>query len=408
MEQNQALGLVIMPSKQSKNILARAALTGMALSLILILFSCTTEDEAQKSSATGHIAPVEAAPIQHGPITRYRTFNGSLEAEAEFIVAPKISGRVERLAVDLADPVTRGQVVAELDDDEYIQAMAQARADLTVAKAKLVEADNGLEIAGREFERVKTLKKRGVASESQLDTIMANLSAKQAQVEVARAQVARSEALLETARIRLGYTRVTADWSGGDDRRIVAERYVDAGNTVSANAPLLLIVELDPITGIIFVTEKDYAHLQKGQTVQLSTDAYAGETFAGRITRISPIFRQETRQARVELKVDNPQFRLKPGMFIRATVQMESLNDATIVPDSALTTRDDQTGVFVVNEADMTVSWHPVQVGIRQGNRVQVEGEDLTGQVVTLGHQLIDEGSPITMTNVNQQESRTP
>ncbi len=397
-----------MPLKHCNNILAKAALTVMALSLILILFSCTTEDEPQKSSSAGRIAPVEAAPIEHGPITQYRTFNGSLEAEAEFIVAPKISGRVERLAVDLADTVTRGQVVAELDDDEYIQAVAQARADLTVAKAKLVEAKNGLEIAGREFERVKTLKKRGVASESQLDTIMADLSAKQAQVEVARAQVARSEALLETARIRLGYTKVKADWSGGDDRRIVAERYVDAGNTVSANAPLLLIVELDPITGIIFVTEKDYAHLQNDQTVQLSTDAYAGETFAGRITRISPIFRQETRQARVELTIDNPKFRLKPGMFIRTTVQMESLDDATIVPDSALTVRDDQNGVFVVNEADMTVSWRPVQVGIRQGNRVQVEGEDLIGRVVTLGHQLIDEGSPITVANVNQQESRIP
>jgi len=397
-----------MPARHCNHILTRAALTAFTLVLTLLIVSCGPDDGQKKGAAVDLAAPVEAAAIARGSITRYRTFNGSLEAEAEFMVAPKISGRVERLAVDLADTVTRGQVVAELDDDEYIQAVAQAGADLTVAKAKLVEAENGLEIAKREFERVQTLKKRGVASESQLDTIMADLSAKQAQLEVAAAQVTRSEALLETARIRLGYTKVTADWSGGDDQRIVAQRYVDAGNTVSANAPLLLIVELDPVTGIIFVTEKDYAHLQNGQVVQLSTDAYAGENFTGRITRISPIFRQETRQARVELTVDNPRFRLKPGMFIRATVEMESLDDATIVPESALTVRDERSGVFVVNEKDMTVSWHPVQVGIHQDDRVQVEGEGLAGWVVTLGHQLIEEGSQVTVTNDAERRNGIP
>jgi RND family efflux transporter MFP subunit len=397
-----------MATKPTGNKRTRAALCGMLLSLVLFLSACGHQDEGKKGESGDRAAPVEAVAIEHGAITRYRTFNGSLEAEAEFMVAPKISGRVKRLEVDLADPVTRGQVVAELDDDEYIQAVAQAKADLTVAKAKLVEAKNGLEIANREFERVKTLKKRGVASESQLDTVMADLSAKQAQMEVARAQVTRSEAFLETANIKLGYTKVTADWSGGDDQRVVAARYVDAGNTLSANAPLLLIVELDPIIGIIFVTEKDYAHLQNDQLVQLNTDAYSGETFTGRISRISPVFRQETRQARVELTVDNHKFRLKPGMFIRATVQMESLDDTTIIPEAALTVREDQTGVFVVNEEEMTVAWRPVQVGIRQAGRVQVEGEGLVGRVVTLGHQLIEDGSRIIISNGEQQENKTP
>jgi len=286
--------------------------------------------------------------------------------------------------------------------------VALAKADLTVTKANLVEAKSGLEIVNREFERVKTLKKRGVASESQFDSVMADQSAKQAQLEIAKAQVTRAEALLETANIRLGYTKVTADWSGGDDQRVVAERYIDEGHTVSANESLLLIVELDLITGIIFVTEKDYALLQTGQPAQLNTDAYPGETFEGRIDRISPIFRQETRQARVELTIDNPEFRLKPGMFIRAMVQMKSLDDAIIIPDAALTSRDDQTGVFVVNEEKMTLSWRPVQVGIRQDNRVQIEGEGLTGRVVSLGHQLIDEGSAIIISNNRQKEAITP
>ncbi|MCG3111392.1 MAG: efflux RND transporter periplasmic adaptor subunit [Candidatus Manganitrophus sp. SB1] len=342
-------------------------------------------------------APVEVAPIEQGPIVLRRTFSGTLEALAEFVVAPKVSGRVEGLAVDLADTVRRGQVVAELDDDEHLQAVAQARADLAVAKANLAEAESGLDIALRELQRIETLLERGVASESQRDTAKINQLAKQAQLDVAEAQLTRAESSLETANIRLRYTKITADWSGGDDRRVVAERYVDEGQTVSANAPLLLIVELDPLTGVIFVTEKDYARLRVGQTASLMTDAYPGEPFEGRIARIAPVFREATRQARVEMKIENAKRRLKPGMFIRATIVLDRVPETTIVPEQALTTRGDRTGVFVVNEADRTVAWREVTVGIREGGRVQVEGEGLSGRVVTLGQQLVDDGSRVTI-----------
>jgi len=348
-------------------------------------------------------APVEVTTISRGPITLRRIFNGTLEARAEFMVAPEVGGRIEKLFLNLADTVKRGQVVAELDNDEFIQAVAQAKADLAVAQANLVEAKSALARANREFERIKTLEKRGVASESQFDETFAEQSAKQAQLEVAAAQVTRAEALLETANIRLGYTKVTADWTGGEDQRLVAERFVDEGHTVSANTPLLLIVELDPITGILYVTEKDYARLQPDQTARLTTDAYPGEEFVGRIDRISPVFRENTRQARVELTIDNKEFRLKPGMFIRATVELDHIATATIVPDQAITRRGDQTGIFVVNEEGMTVSWRPVQVGIQEGDRVQILDEGLAGRVVSLGQQLIDDGSVIFIPPAEQQ-----
>ncbi|MBU0482706.1 MAG: efflux RND transporter periplasmic adaptor subunit [Proteobacteria bacterium] len=340
-------------------------------------------------------APVEVAAIERGSISLRRTFNGTLEARAEFVVAPKVAGRVERLTVNLADTVKNGRIVAELDNDEYVQAIAQAKADLAVSRANLGEAESALTVADREFERVKTLQARGIASESQLDEVMSNQSAKQAGLAVARAQVKRAEALLETANIRLGYTKVSANWSGDDDRRVVAERYVDEGQTVSANAPLILIVALDPITGIIFVTEQDYARMQPGQIASLTTDSYPGEFFEGRIDRISPVFQESTRQARIELTIDNPQFRLKPGMFIRAVVELQNVSDAVIIPEQALVVRDKEAGIFLVNDEKLTVSWKPVQVGIREGGRVQIEGEGLSGRVVTLGHQLVDDGSAI-------------
>ena len=342
-------------------------------------------------------APVEVAEIRHGPIELRRSFSGALEALAEFVVAPKVSGRVEELFVNLADTVKRGQVVAELDNAEYVQAVAQAKADLVVARANRAMAKSALEIANREFERTRKLLKRGIASDSEFDAARADQLAKQAQLEVATAQVAKAESSLETANIRLGYTKVTAGWTGGDERRVVAERYLDEGQTVSANAPLLLIVELNPIIGVVFVTERDYARLKPGQPVSLTTDAYPREEFPGRIVRIAPVFRKTTRQARVEMSIENPQHRLKPGMFIRATVVLDRVPDTTIIPQQALTTRDDKTGVFIVSEDGQSVSWREVTLGIREGNWVEVKDQGLGGRVVTLGQQLINDGSAITI-----------
>ncbi len=386
-----------MKSIDRKTVVLAVLLIGAAWFGLVLLRHLQNGGDSGNKGQTSQSAPVEVAPIQRGPIELRRTFSGTLEPRAEFVVAPKISGRVERLAVNLADTVSRGQVVAELDDEEYVQAVAQAKADLEVAMANLAEAKSALEIANRDFERTKTLRGRGVASESQLDATRANHLARQAQLEVALAQVSKAKSSLETSNIRLGYTKVRASWTGGSGKRVVAERYADEGGTVSANAPLLRIVELDPITGVIYVTEKDYARMQTGQSAELATDAYPGETFPSRIDRIAPVFRQATRQARVELTIRNPTQILKPGMFIRVTVVLDRVADATLLPEQALTTRDNRTGVFVVSEDGKSVVWRTVTVGIREGNRVQVEGEGLSGRVVVLGQQLVNDGSRITI-----------
>jgi len=340
--------------------------------------------------------PVELAMVERGPIAQRRVFTGALEPEAEQVVAPKISGRIDELVVDLADVVRRGQVVARLDNDEHVQAVAQAEADLAVAEANLGEAESLLTIAERELERVEQLSRRGVSSESQRDVAKAEQLAQQAHVAVSRAQVTRTQAALATARIRLGDTEVRAGWRGGGDTRFVAERFVEEGETVAANEPLLRTVELAPIAAVFYVTERDYALLAPGQPAELRTDAFPGEVFDAQIERIAPVFRETTRQARVELQVDNRDLRLKPGMFIGAAVVLEQVADATIVPEPALTTRDGRQGVFVLDETAAAVDWQPVEVGIRDAGRAQVSADDLAGRrVVTLGQQLLDDGSAV-------------
>ena len=394
-----------MKSDSPKIYLLMFLLIGVAAAGWFILTQLQDRGEPGKGRKSSRPIPVEVAQIQHGPIELKRTFSGELEALAEFVVAPKVSGRVERVLVNIADRVKRGLVVAELDNAEYIQAVAQAEADLVVARANLAKAGSDLEIATREFKRTESLLKRGIASDSEFDAVGQDKLAKLAQLKVAEAQKAKAESSLETANIRLGYTKVTAGWTGGNEYRLVAERYVDEGQTVAANAPLLLIVELDPIDGVVCITERDYARLSPGQLISLITDAYPGERYQGRIERIAPVFRKSTRQARIEMIIDNPQQQLKPGMFIRATVVLAQLPEATIIPEQALTIRDDRSGVFIVSQDGKSVVWREVKVGIREGSRVQVEGDGLSGRVVTLGQQMVKDGSAIMIPDVQSKTS---
>ena len=389
-----------MKSGGSKIMFLTVLLIGAAAAGWFIFAQLQNPTGPSKGGKSSRPIPVEVAQIQRGPIALERTFSGELEALAEFVVAPKVSGRVERVLVNIADRVKRGQVVAELDNAEYIQAVAQAEADLVVTRANLAKAGSDLEMATREFKRTESLLKRGIASDSEFDAAGQDQLAKQAQLKVAEAYKTKAESSLETANIRLGYTKVTAGWTGGNEYRLVAERYVDEGQTVAANAPLLLIVELDPIIGVVFITERDYARLKPGQLISLKTDAYPGETYPGRIERIAPVFRKSTRQARIEMIIDNPQQRLKPGMFIRASVVLARVPEATIIPEQALTIRDDRNGVFIVSADGKSVVWREVKVGIREGSRVQVEGDGLSGRVVTLGQQLVKDGSAIMIPEV--------
>lgn len=375
-------------------------LIGVALVValgIVVAKRLTTAEGASQQSHEPLAIPVEVAPVERGPLEQRRVFSGALAAVARITVAPKVAGRIVSLRLEIADPVERGTIVARLDDDEFTQSVLQAEAELAVAQAGLTEAESAAGIATRELDRVGTLHERGIASDSQLDTVQADHLAKDARVQVARAQVKRAEAMLQSARIRLGYTTIRADWEGAGDRRVVAERFVEEGDTVSANTPLLSIIELDPIKAVVFATEREYALLEAGQTVTMTADAYPQRRWTGRIARVAPVFREGSRQARVEITAANGDGSLKPGMFVRVQAVLRRVEDATIVPVAALAERGGRNVVFVADTGRSVARMVPVDIGIRDGDRVQVTGGGVEGQVVILGQQLLGDDSQITI-----------
>jgi RND family efflux transporter MFP subunit len=164
---------------------------------------------------------------------------------------------------------------------------------------------------------------------------------------------------------------------------------------VAANTPLLSVVGLDPLVVAVYVTEQDYARLHAGQAVALATDAYPGEEFTGHVARIAPVFAPESRQARVELEVPNPDGRLRPGMYVRARVVLARIQAAAIVPRAALVPQEAGHAVYVV--AGGTARLVPVTVGVSDGERVQVDGLDGIEQVITLGQARLHDGAEIVL-----------
>lgn len=352
------------------------------------------DDSAARLNDNTPRVAVEVEPITSATLRDVRVLSGTLTASIRFDISAKIGGLLEGLSVDIGDNIARGRPIAKIDDDEFIQEVAQAQAELAVREAERDQARAQLERFQRDFDRLAALDERGVATDVELDEAEANLKVQQSATQLAEARVRQAEAALELARIRLGYTNVTAVWDAGPDAVTVGERYQDAGNTIQTGDALIGVVALDPLQAIASITERDYTRLRVGQTAQLTTDAVPDRVFTARIARIAPIFREASRQARVEFTVENADGVLKPGMFVRINLLLREAHFETVVPLAAVTKREQRDVVFVLSDDQQTVRMVPVNVDIIDDERAGLR-ESLTGDVVVVGQQLVVDGSPV-------------
>ena len=356
-----------------------------------------SSDAGKKTGRAAGSVPVETQPIQKGAIQDVGVFTGSLEPKSQFAVAPKVAGWLRELLVDVGDRVERNQVIAVLDDEEFAQEVEQARAELQVASANAANCASDLDIAKREYERAKALREKQIASVAELDVSEAAFNACQTRYKVSLAQVAQKESALKTADVRLSYTKVRAFWEEGDQTRVVGEKFVDEGALLQTNQPIVSILQNHPLTAVVYVIERDYPKVTIGQQAVVTTDAYPGRSFAGGITRIAPLLRESSRQARVEVEVPNSDLVLKPGMFVRARVEFARHENATLIPLPALVKRNDKHGIFIADPKNLKARFVPVTTGISSGDLVEIIEPEISGQAVTIGNHLLEDGSDITI-----------
>ena len=174
-------------------------------------FFLTDEPGSRSAPDRGaRVIPVEVTPIEHGTIRDIAQFTGTLRPYSRFVVSPKIPGLLEEIRVNIGDPVKNGDLIAVLDSEEYVLAVAQAEAELAVGRSNLVESKSAMAVAARELERVEELHVQRVASDSELDSTEARYNAAVAGYEMAKAGILQREAAVESAKVRLSYTRIHA------------------------------------------------------------------------------------------------------------------------------------------------------------------------------------------------------
>jgi RND family efflux transporter MFP subunit len=332
---------------------------------------------------------VELGTVRRASINEEITVVGNLIGEATVAVAPRAAGRLQEVYVRLGDRVTRGQRIAKIEDFELQEQLNQQEAAQDVAQATIRQREADLGSARTSFERSQSLFERQLLPKQTLDDTQARYQSAQAQLDLARAQAVQSKARLDELKINLANTVITSPTNG-----FISRRLVDPGASVGQNAPVVEVVDLSRVRLVVNVVERDLKQLQAGDPTRVQVDAYPGETFTGRIARVSPVLDPATRTAPIEVEIPNPDARLKPGMYARVGITMDTKKDTLVIPSDAMADLGGRRGVFQVLNGSAV--FRTVQVGTEQQDMVEIVGGLKEGEeVITTGARALRDGDPV-------------
>jgi RND family efflux transporter MFP subunit len=335
---------------------------------------------------------VEVVEVTRQPISETMEMTGTIYPLYQYVVAPKVSGRIVRIDKRIGDWVDAGELVARIDDGEYQQLVLEAEANLRIARANLAETRSQFELAGQELDRVRSLREMQIAPQSDLDAAQTKHDALRSRIELAEAQVEQRQAGLNAARIRLGYTKLVAAEPG-----FVGERFTDEGSLLSPNSPVISVIGIDTVIVQTTVIERAYGQVRAGQSADLRVDAFPDMVFSGHVSRIAPKLQESSRVAQMEVVVANDSLYLKPGMFCTVTLALAEKASAQVVPTQAVVTRNGGSGVFLVPDGETTAHYVAVEVGIASSDLTEILAPELIGRVVTLGQHLLRDGSAVIL-----------
>jgi len=282
----------------------------LVLIVITAVFSLHCSSTETKKEAK---IPVKVEAVNLGEIVKSVTYNGDINAEVEVKVFSKVPDRIEKFFVEEGNYVAKGDPIAQINAPTIKNGLEQAQAGLTAAQAQ--EAN-----LKAEFDRAERLYQENAMSKQQYDAV-------KTQYEAAKAQLLQADAAVNTAKPNDKDTVVEAPISG-----IIGEKYFEAGDMASMAMPLVTVVQMERVKIKFDATEEALGKLAIGQKAEITVKSYPDEVFEGKVIKISPVLDPLTRMAEVEVIINNPGKKLKPGMFARVNVITGSLANVIVVP----------------------------------------------------------------------------
>jgi HlyD family secretion protein len=371
--------------------------------------------------------PVQVTPVVSKSLAYSVKITGNILPLMQVDLFPKVSGYLERIDVHIGDAVKQSQVIAQIDQTDFLNKVREIDAKVAQAKAQLTEIETGTRTeelrqaeeavtqaqsrfnnAKLQHERVEALYKREVISKKECDVAdmeyivaEAQLASSQQQLKLLRegarrevrdasqAKLREMEAILEQERNRLKDTKIVAPFRGE-----ISRRYVDAGALVSPSTPLVNLVHTETLKIIANILEKDIPLLKAGMKAKIRVESYPEKVFEGRVEKINSALDLSTRTLQAEIYIPNPERILKPGMFSNVEVVLLEKPQTLVIPREAVIAAGSEMAVFVV-EGKQAVR-RLITLGYEQDQSVEIlKGLNEGDQVIIKGQQSVKDGSAV-------------
>lgn len=316
--------------------------------------------------------PVRAvvALVNEGNIEESLFLVGNLAAKESIDIRSEIEAKVTYIGFQEGAFIQQGQELFKLDDEKL--------------KAQVAEAKARYELAKHDFERGKTLLEKETISQQQFDQF--RFTQDEAQAALRLSQERMSEAI------------ITAPFSGRmDERKVSLGQFVNVGELLSS------LVQVNPLEVEFNVPERYLGQLQIGQTIKISSVAYPGEDFRGKVIFISPKLDERNRTVLMKAEMENADGRLKPGMFANLELIFRAREDAIVIPEQSISFQADQASV-VVMDSEGKAEFRNVEVGLRLSGMAEIISGLVPGErIVVEGFQKMAPGSQIVISPKSEQ-----
>lgn len=353
----------------------------LVLSLSLLI-GCEKEKEVVKETELS----VSTVKVEKRNIAQAVKYPGTVRGVNEVYIMPKASARVTAIYVKPGDRVSAGQTLLTLDSSDFEAGMRQGEAAVAMAEAGKRANDIQLEDARLNYERMKKLFDAGAASQQQLEAVES--AVKLLETGSIDAALEQAQAGLMLAQTQLSHCTITSPISG-----VVGSVNLSLGDTASPTSPAATVSDTSLLEIETLVSESEVSYIQTGAVVNVLVKAAAEKPFQGRVDSVSIVPDPMKRNYTVKVVLDNPDNKIKSGMFAEVVISTVSKDDAVSVPLAAVVPRSGRQIVYTVDSKNRAREID-VETGLRDNNYVEiVSGLKAGEQVITKGNTLVNNGT---------------
>jgi len=359
-----------------KNVTHYALVCMLTIASVVLAEGCKNKNSQASANKQqdAKAFPVEVTRAAYENVQHTIEAVGSFFPEDEVKVGAEVEGTIKKLSVDEGAIVKKGDLLLEIDDEKF-------RLEVEESDAMLTEALRKLENSQATLNRMTRLYKEGVIGQQNYDDAKTQTLLIGANVENIKARLNRFKKSLKD-------TRVIAPIDG-----VVSERKISVGEYVKVGAEMFRIVDSNPLKLAFTIPENSAGEIKIGQKVQVQSPAFSDQTVQGKIYFINPKVDIETRTVEAKAWVDNPEYKLKPGLFVNVKTVLAE-RTALVLPESSVLVREGKNLVMTV--VDNKIRYKPITPGVRFDGKVEIrDGINPEDRVIISGRSEITEGTAV-------------